>query len=457
MDEAEKRAAGVARARAAHERKFGRPRPEPPEAEVRAGRRAAYRARRLPGARPRAFLVTPCLNVGGADRWMLALMAATSPSVEWSAVVCRQDYLVIPEIRAEAERHAPVVLGADNVPAVADAADLCVAWGVNLRDLAAQLGPDGPPIVAVSHGVGNWTRDLFAEPGRANLVAVSRASLRTFPESRRGEATVIENCVEEARLVPRRSREEVRASWGLAPGQKALVMLGRLSPEKNPEAVADAVAEMHRRGRTEWVGVHVGTGWREAEVKAHAEEVAPGLVRFPGVTDDVAAAYLAADSLCLPSSEEACSLMMLEAFWVGAPLIASRVGVTEEPEFSRLCRLVSPGCPGDELADAVLADAADPLGTRVRALRARLVARERFSPARFARDWTDLLVGAADAPPAPVARAATAAPDPIDRLVNECEHRGCKTGCGHSICKRDMVEVHISKCRECRRAALVPA
>lgn len=383
--------------------------------------------------RPRACLVTPSLNIGGADRWMIALMEATAPALRWTGVAVASWANVVPAIREESDRLAPSAVGDDAIRAAVAASDLVVAWGLDmgwLAGLARSLG--SPPIVGVSHGVGGWTAGLFADcSGLAAIVGVAPACARTFPESERGRVVTIANSVEPARLVARADRAATRAAWGIGPRERALVQVGRLSPEKNPEAIADAVASLHRRGHLEWRGVHVGTGWREAEARDHAERVAPGLVRFPGPTDDVASAYLAADALALPSREEACSLMMLESWWVGAPLIASVVGLTEDPEAAALCRPVAPGCSGRELADAVLADRFDPLGTRRRAALASRAVRARFSPAAFADRWTGLLLGLAR--PRAAALPASAPAEDRSGWSPGCGHRSSRWCCNQEI------------------------
>lgn len=380
------------------DRRRGQPIPAP------RGGRQRPRPARFPASdpRPRACLVTPSLSVGGAERWMVALMAETRHALAWSAVAVTTDSHTDPAMVAEAGGLAPILIGDDGIDAALAASDVCVTWGCDLARLADAADRHKVPIVAVSHGVGEWTVRVFYEARRAAALAgVARATLRTFPIDQARRARIIENCAEPRRLVPRAGREATRAAWGISPEEKALVMVGRLSDEKNPWAVAVAVAELHRRGHAEWRGVHVGSGWQDDVAKRRAEVVAPGVVRFPGVTDDVGSAYLAADALCQPSREEACGLAILEAWWVGVPIISARVGLAEEPEAAGWCRVVSAGCSGVELAEAVLADEADPEGTVARAVRAKAGARVRFSPERFGKEWSELIVATARPRPEP--------------------------------------------------------
>lgn len=329
---------------------------------------------------------------------MADLIAHARDGVRWEMAACESDQHVDPRMLRRldaAQPGIPIKIGCGAWREAAARADVLVVWGLSPSEVWSKLpGTDRPAMVLVAHGIGDWTANLMRSAADADtLAAVSHAAVATFPPAARRRVRVIPNMADPGRLVPRRSRRHQRKLWGVGPDQKALVMVGRLSPEKNPEAVADAVAELQRRGHREWVGVHVGDGWAGDATRAHAEAVAPGLVQFAGVTDDVGSAYWAADLVCLPSKEEACALAMLESWAVGAPLIASTVGLASEPEYAALCRTVPPGCSGVELAEAVLAEMGDPDGSAARVARARQVARTGFGPERFGAAWSELIRG----------------------------------------------------------------
>lgn len=431
-------------------------------------RRRRHRPRR-PGANPTAVLLTPSIYVGGAETWMLDLIRTTAGRISWAAVVHLFPRHADPAMAGRLQALAPVLTPDD--PKALDAldrADVAVLWGVDVEQAARVLAgvPDDgmapgvdrrvelPPAVMVSHGVGPWTVQAMRGAGKAAaLAAVSPASVATFPESERIRVRVIPNMVDPARLEAREGRGATRARWGVRPDQKALVMVGRLSDEKNPWSIAGAIAELHRIGRTEWVGVHVGTGLGEAEVREAAGRIASGLVRFPGVTDDVAGALLAADVVALPSREEACPMVALEAWAVGAPLIAATVGILTEPRYRSLYQPVPPGCSGRELADAVTLEFALTEGARLARVRhARSVALADFGPERFAREWASIIEAAAGpgqaGPPAfdaPAWKATMA-------KVNACPFRGCRVGCNKTHCAKFNRAVYVSQCRSCVQA-----
>lgn len=329
---------------------------------------------------------------------MRDLLEQTAHAVDWRAVVLSFRGHQSAPMLGRLERFCPVLVsGRDRIDL--SSLHIAVVWGHQLTEARTASGGYLPPSVLVAHGVGPWTTRAMADAREAaELVAVSKASLPTFPASERGRVRVIGNMVEPSRLVPKVCRDRQRAAWGVSPRQRALVMIGRLSDEKNPEAITEAVAELHRRGHREWVGVHVGDGNGLADCRRRAARVAPGLIRFPGPTEDVASALNAADLVALPSREEACSMVLLESLAFGSPIVASTVGILAETRYRELVRPVSPGCSGAELADAVLTEVATPLRERTRRIESgRLMVREDFGPGRFARAWTEVILRAAGA------------------------------------------------------------
>jgi glycosyltransferase involved in cell wall biosynthesis len=121
-----------------------------------------------------------------------------------------------------------------------------------------------------------------------------------------------------------------RAQLGIE--REALVIGGvfRLYPEKRPLLWIETAAEIaarHPRARF----VIWGQGILRSEVLARAEELGIGdRLSLPGVTDDVLTALSAMDVLLLTSSGEGLPNVVLEAQWVGTPVVATNAGGTAE-------------------------------------------------------------------------------------------------------------------------------
>jgi glycosyltransferase involved in cell wall biosynthesis len=286
-------------------------------------------------------------------------------------------------------RHVPVGAGPGAVDALYSHADAVLIWGIAGADQRVPPRPRPCRVALVSHGMGHWTARVFERFEQADaLVGVSPASITPMPPEVRGRARVVLNCYEPERVVPSRPRAELRAAWGVRPGETVVGYLGRISPEKNPEALI-LLAEARPDVRAVFVsGGETDVLRGRARERGVADRVVfHGPVSLPG---DVLAAF---DWLLLPSHEEACSITLLEAWAAGVPAIATPVGVvTEHPE---LVRMVPTNPTEVALAAALAKDLADPGGVRRRVALARETVEAEYSPARFGREWTDFICGLA--------------------------------------------------------------
>lgn len=334
----------------------------------------------------RVGIVTPGLLRGGAEQWMLSLLDHVDRArVHWAGVAVRYEQ-VDPGMRDEFRRRAPVAVGEAAVDALYRRVDVAVVWGVASWDQRMPARPRTPRIVLVSHGVGPWTGRVFGTPDQADaIVAVARAAVGPIPAPHDARAAVIPNCYEPNRIAPQMRRAELREAWGVAPGETVVGFLGRLSDEKNPDAlVALAAADPRVRG------VFVGSGGAEARLRRQAAAAGvDGRVVFHGPVEAPGAVLEAFDAMLLPSHEEACSVALLEAWAAGVPVLATPVGIV--PERPGLVRLLPRDPSGPAIAAALAEDLADRDGTTARAARGIVVACEEYSPERFGRAWTELL------------------------------------------------------------------
>lgn len=357
----------------------------------------------------RVVFFTPGLLGGGAERWIVTLAKSWRSDVVATGVVLAdwagsEPGLVDELVRCGVQVHGGSKLPTDavnapqvirhgtlreaTVAALADA-DIVISWGWgDVHRTLSDAGWTGPHVV-VSHGACDWSKRLLDGPSRVatHLVAVSEAAAKSFPPDQRDRVKVLWNGIEVDRVVPSRDRDAVRASWGCGPRDALIGYLGRHAVSKRPEAIAEAVAELRRRGYYA-NGVWIGAGTHTALVKRQCEETAPGCCIWIDPPDHVGDALAALDCLILASPSEGMSLALCEAWAAGVPTVATPVGAVPELErsFGPLTRRVPVGATPVELADAVESAMARGLVRH-----AREVTLREFTAARMARRWADWL------------------------------------------------------------------
>ena len=282
------------------------------------------------------------------------------------------------------------------IMAACETCDVVITWGTPLEGLIPER-PRRAKFVLMALGMDEFTRHIMTSSHAADsLIAVSHVAEDTIPDDQRHKVTFIPTAVDLERITPKIPVEEMREQWYLREGQKALVYLGRVAPEKNPIAVARLIAAMHRMGHTEWRGIVVGppgppkynTFGYIPDTEGLSQEIAPGLVRFVGPAPEVGSVYAAADHMILPSFIEGNSIALLEIWASGKPVLASPVGLVayEHPD---LVRVVDAYAMGWELAQGLVADLQDPEGTAARVARAKQTAIDTYSTAQLGRRWTE--------------------------------------------------------------------
>lgn len=330
-------------------------------------------------------IVAPGIYLGGAEVWMNSLVKYIR-SVHWCGLALRYPGSANPQMAAALSEYVLIERGPEAVDRLYQRCDVVLLWGVLVpEDQRIPARPRRAKVVLVSHGVGEWTRQVFGKADQADgHVAVGNVALAPIPEPFRVNARVIPNCFDPERLTVHSSREEVRESWGVRPGEYVVGYLGRLSDEKNPGALVELVASTSAVR-----GVFVGPEYQGQDVRILAEDRGvTDRVTFTGPTDRPGDALAGFDHVLLPSHEEACAITLLEAWAVGVPVINTPVGLTiEHPD---LVRSIPLNPSGEQIATALWVDLTEGTSDRVR--RAREVAWERYSPEVFARAWGEYLV-----------------------------------------------------------------
>ena len=122
--------------------------------------------------------------------------------------------------------------------------------------------------------------------------------------------------------------------------EHVFLYVGRFSPEKNLDALLDAMAEYRRRaGQAAWGLLLVGSGPQRGALERRARSSAHVVLSDFKQADELAALYGAAGALILPSTSEPWGLVVNEAMAAGLPILASsKVGAALD--------LVFPGING---------------------------------------------------------------------------------------------------------------
>ena len=204
---------------------------------------------------------------------------------------------------------------------------------------------------------------------------------------------VLHNSVAAPAPVAATELRELSTQFGLTPGIRVLVTIGRLSREKGHADLLEALAILRRRN-PDWKAILVGDG----PERPHLEELARRLgmeeqVIFAGFQTRTAPFFALADLFVLPSHSEGSPNVLLEAMMAGVPIVATRVGGTPEVVADERTALLTPARNPQALAAALeqlLSNEGLRAGLRESAFeRARTV----FSPEQYRRTLLEIYAG----------------------------------------------------------------
>ena len=257
---------------------------------------------------------------------------------------------------------------------------------------APAIRGDHVPTVTTVHGFvgGSWKNRLFEHLQRrsyrsfAAVIVVSRALraqliLEGVPA---GRIHVVLNAWQEtARPL---DRAAARRELDVAGDAFRIGWVGRLSAEKGPDVLIDALAQLNDLPLQVSM---IGTGAEQESLFARAARRGVAhRIRWHGIVPDAARVYRAFDAFVLSSRTEGTPIALFEAMAAGVPIVAARVGGVPDVVSPAEAALVGSEDPA-ALAAAIRAVYSDSARARARAAVAREHLRAHFAVPPWVRRY----------------------------------------------------------------------
>ena len=264
--------------------------------------------------------------------------------------------------------------------------DICHTHGYRPDVVDAGVGRRlGLSTVTTVHGFtgGGWRNRLYERLQQAAfrrfdaVVAVSRILAdRLVREGVPPERIhLIPNAWAATQSPPLLEPAAARRALGVPEGRWHVGWVGRLSHEKGPDVLLDALPDL-------WDGAPVvsmiGMGRERAALERRVAALgAKAEVRWHGLVADAGRLFRAFDVFVLSSRTEGTPIVLFEAMAAGVPIVATGVGGVPDVVSPSEAALVAPEDPG-ALAAAIRGVRADPDGAARRARAARQRVRRDF-------------------------------------------------------------------------------
>ena len=234
----------------------------------------------------------------------------------------------------------------------------------------------------IYHGLDQWSLRF---PNQITAVSQAFAAQLAIQGLRQEKIAVLHNSVElptTTRGTDATRRHATQSRLGIAPTDRVILAVGRLSKEK---AYADLVAALacllQRKPDLRVQLVILGEGPERADIENAVR--AAGLhdvVKMPGHVNDVSQYYEMADLMAISSVSEGSPNVLLEAMAAGVPVVATKVGgIPEIAKDKEHALLVPPRDPA-AMAQAIDVLLSNPEAAHKLATSARTLAASTYSP-----------------------------------------------------------------------------
>ncbi|MEE9274116.1 MAG: glycosyltransferase family 4 protein [bacterium] len=265
---------------------------------------------------------------------------------------------------------------------------------------AAFLGKGGPALIRSRHILRPVRRHLFNRwlyrSGTDRVVTVCEKIREGylagggFPPAR---FVTVMGGVDASAYAPEEEGAAFRKEWGIPPGAWLVGIAGNLGIWlKGQDVLLRAAARLAREGGDPpWVAV-IGEGVDRGRLEALAAEL--GIAErtvFPGYLENLAGAFAACDALAFSSRRsEGTSRVLFEYLAAGRPVVASRVGCTDEIVREAKEGFLVPPEDEEALAGALARLRENPEAARVMGASARRRAEEEFDRRVMARRTVEI-------------------------------------------------------------------
>lgn len=228
----------------------------------------------------------------------------------------------------------------------------------------------GIPVIAISRGwtgeapkirFYEWLDKLFLRFAD-HIVAVSHGQMEKIsklgiPSER---VSVIHNCIAVPESCYEQRKSFLRRELGLPDAAVLVVSAGRLSPEKNYGGMIE-VARVVAASNPEVYFIIFGEGFLRPDLERAIDNAGlAGRFLLPGFRTDLQAVLPEVDIFMLPSFTEGLPNVILEAFAVRKPVVATRVGGTPEVVEHGVSGFLTEPHETEAMAQYVLRLAGDP-------------------------------------------------------------------------------------------------
>jgi glycosyltransferase involved in cell wall biosynthesis len=235
-------------------------------------------------------------------------------------------------------------------------------YAAGLGRLAVRTMPPSrrPRFVYTEHSL--WPRNTLASRvlGRVTSrlddasIAVAESNRAALPRGIRRRTRVIVHGIDLAQLeADAKPHASMRAALGIRPDHRVVLTVANLRTQKAYPVLLAAARTMIDAG-VPVTFLAAGAGPLEAELRALHDRLGLGdRFRFLGARPDVPALMAASDVLVLASHFECMPVVVMEAFAVGTPVVATSVGDLPLVIESGVNGLLVPPGRADRLSDAL--------------------------------------------------------------------------------------------------------
>ena len=327
--------------------------------------RVDYITRPVEEGKHRIALITPHLDVGGAEtvllelarqidrsRWEVLLLATQSSGrrllTDWLDLV---DY-VFDLTKLIPPENAPGAVYSMALNWRLDAVVLQNSLAAYSALPAIKEKRPSVKVVDILHAVDDdwdfFSATLDVAPAIDSRIVISQAGRDRLIEMETPEGAVrlIPNGVDLERFDPQRfDRAALRREWRIPSRAAVAAFVGRLDRVKRPMLLPDVAREVERLASGQpVVFVVAGDGPEQEPLISRIGAIGmERAFRILAHTDDPEEVYAAADLLVIPSEAEGVPLAMLEALAMKVPVVACRAGAIEEALPEECGVLIEPG------------------------------------------------------------------------------------------------------------------